>query len=157
VLWIGSQPSAIEDWQSQSYRESFCPIPAKVIAATAFLAMSIASSACWSVTSDLLAFPPTIVLELTPNLVLERIPHALHTRASRQHALALVLVLALPHFCDSVNNARNEANEDSAAAGKCGGRVEEDETGKGNGQLVEGANHGVGCGGGDAYAPCGAV
>jgi hypothetical protein len=90
-------------------------------------------------------------------LVLERITHALHTRASRQRALVLVLLLALPHLGNSVNDTRNESNENSAAAGKRGGRVEEDETGEGNGELVEGADHGVGGGGGDADAPRGAV
>lgn len=107
--------------------------------------------------TEALAFFAHYPLKLHHNLVLERVPHALDARAGGQHALALVLVLALPHLCNGVNNARNESNENGAAAGKRGRRVEEDKTREGNGQLVECADHGVGCRGGNAHAPCGAV
>ena len=101
-----------------------------------------------------LARPPP---NLISNLVLERITHALHTGASRQRALVLVLLLVLPHLGNGVDDTGNEANEDGAAAAKSGRRIEEDETREGNGELVEGADHGVGGGGGDANAPGGAV
>jgi hypothetical protein len=89
--------------------------------------------------------------------VLQRVPHALHASARRQHALAGILVLALPHFRHRIDKPRNEPNKDSTAAGQSGGSVEEDESGKGNGQLVESAYHRVGGGGGDAHAPGRAV
>lgn len=89
--------------------------------------------------------------------VLKRVPHALHARACRKGALALILILALPHLCNGVDKARYETDEDGAAAGERGRRVEEDEARKGDRELVEGADHGVSGGRGDTHAPGGAV
>ena len=89
--------------------------------------------------------------------VLQRVPHALHAGACRQHTLARILVLALPHFRHRINETRDETDENGAAAGKSGGSVEEDQTGESDGQLVESADHGVGSGRSHAHAPGGAV
>jgi hypothetical protein len=89
--------------------------------------------------------------------VLQRVPHALHASARRQHALAGILVLALPHLRHRIDKPRNETDENRAAAGQSGGSVEEDQAREGDGQLVEGADHRVGGGGGHPHAPGGAV
>lgn len=66
----------------------------------------------------------------------------------------LVLAGVLPDLCDGVDDAADEANEDGADGAEGDGGVEEDEAADGDGELVEGADHGVGGGGGDAHAPC---
>jgi hypothetical protein len=92
----------------------------------------------------------------TPS-VLQRVPHALHASARRQHALTRILVLALPHLRHRINKTRNKADENGTAAGEGGRSVEEDQPREGDGQLVEGTYHRVGGRRGHAHAPGGAV
>lgn len=78
-----------------------------------------------------------------------RVRHGQHTlRLSRR---------ILPNLRQRVDDPTHEPHEDGAHAAERDGRVEEDQPGEGDGQLVEGADHGVGGGGGDAHGPGGGV
>lgn len=57
----------------------------------------------------------------------------------------------------SIDNATDEADEDSRHTGEGDGGIEEDQAGHGDGQLVEGADHRVGGGRGHAHAPGGGI
>ena len=61
--------------------------------------------------------------------------------------------LCLSHFGPCVNQSADETDDDcgDGAEGNWGG--EEDKTKDGNGELVDGSDHGVGCGGSDSDAP----
>lgn len=61
------------------------------------------------------------------------------------------------HLAPGIDDAADETKENGRHAAKGDGSVEEDETTDGNGQLVEGSNHGVGGRGGDTDAPGGGV
>lgn len=90
----------------------------------------------------------------------QRIAHALAAGAyqrvgSGQHAgPGLGVLLDLGH---GVDNAAHETDTNSRHTGEGDRGIEEDQTRKGDGQLVEGADHRVGGGRGHAHAPGGGV
>lgn len=87
----------------------------------------------------------------------QRVSHALAAGTDwrgENTGAGLGVLLDLGH---GIDNTTDEADTDGGNTGEGDWRIEEDETGHGNGQLVESANHRVCGGGGGADTPCGCV
>lgn len=87
----------------------------------------------------------------------QRVSHALATGTNwrgENTGTGLGVLLDLGH---GVDNTADEADTDGGNTREGDWRIEEDETGHGDGQLVESANHRVCGGGGSADTPCGCV
>lgn len=90
----------------------------------------------------------------------QRVTHALAAGANQRVGHGQDTGLGLGVLLDlgnGVDNARHEADHNRRDAGEGDGSVEEDQTRHGNGELVQGADHGVSGGGGDPDAPGGGV
>lgn len=93
-------------------------------------------------------------------LVLEAISHALcarrdwDIRGGQNTSSRLVVLLDLSQ---GVDETRDETDDDGGDTGESNGGIEEDETGDSNGELIQGADHGVSCRGGDTDTPGGSI
>lgn len=90
----------------------------------------------------------------------QRVAHALAAGADQRvgggkdTGLGLGILLDLRH---GVDDTRDKTDTDGGDTGESDRGVEEDETGHSDGELVQGTDHGVGGGRGDAHAPSGGV
>lgn len=85
------------------------------------------------------------------------IPIALRAGARHLGGREDALAHRLPDLGPSKHETGDKTNKDGRNTAESDGSVEEDKSGEGNGQLVEGSDHGVGGGRGCADAPGGAV
>jgi hypothetical protein len=91
------------------------------------------------------------------NLRAQRVSHALAAGADgcgEDTGLGLGVLLDLG---DGVDETADETDTNGGDTRESDGGVEEDETGDGNGQLVQSTDHGIGGGGGGAHTPGGGV
>jgi hypothetical protein len=99
---------------------------------------------------------PRKEIEATPRLhVLRTPPLRLRVREG-QHTLRLGRRI-LPNLRRRVDNPTNKPHKNRTHAAERNRRIEKHQSGEGDGQFVQRAHHGVGCGGCDAHGPGGGV